>query len=133
MMIRGREPPELYHQEYKNLKYNSEISVAVRGINTVYQRIESEAVWKDFKIKSCMEIQRNKSVCGPNPIENMTAKFTYLHDDRFAVNITWSTKDYQPDNFTLKLESGESLNGNGTGRIYHYTIEKVSDTVVGKT
>jgi hypothetical protein len=128
-MIKRRKPPNLYYQQYKNLKYNSEFSVAVRGINTDNPRIESEVVWKDLTIPTCMELQKNESVCGPNPIQNMTAKFTYLHDDRFDVDVTWNTKDYQPEFFTLELKSGKSTNGNGTGRIYHYTIEKVSDIV----
>jgi hypothetical protein len=88
MLLKEKSNPDLYYQEYQKLKFNSEYFVAVRGLNTENTRLESETVWNQFRIPSCMELYKDESVCGPDPIENLTAKFTYIRDDKFDVKVT---------------------------------------------
>lgn len=126
MLLKEKSNPDLYYQEYQKLKYNSEYSVAVRGLNTENTRLESETVWTQFKIPTCMELYKDESICGPDPIENLTAKFTYVRDDKFDVKVTWNPMKYEPEFFTLEIKGGKSPKGNGTGRNYHYRIENVS-------
>lgn len=126
MLQKEKKPPNLYYHEYKNLKYNTEYSVAVRGLNTDNERLESDIVWEQFKISSCMEIQGNKKVCGPDPIGNLTAKFTYLEDDKFDAKIMWNEMKYQPEFFLLEIKTGRSAFGNGTGKNYNFKVGGVS-------
>lgn len=127
MLLKEKSNPNLYYQEYQKLKYNSEYSVAVRGINTENTRLESETIWKQFKIPSCMELYKDERVCGPDPIENLTALFTYRSDEKFDVKVTWSRMKYEPEYFTLELKGGKSSKSNGMGKIYDYIIGNVSD------
>ena len=126
MLQKEKRPPNLYYHEYENLKYNTEYSVAVRGLNTDNDRLEGDVVWKQFKIPGCMEIQGNNKVCGPDRIDNLTAKFTYSFNDKFDVKITWNEMKYQPEYFLLEIKSGKSAFRNGTGRNYNYTVDGVS-------
>lgn len=126
MLVKEKENPNLYYQEYKKLKYNSEYSVAVRGINTENERLESGLVWKQIKIPSCMEFFKNESICGPDPIVNLTASFTYLSDDKFNVKVTWNKLKHEPEFFVLEIKGGKSSNGNESGMNYYYTIPNVS-------
>lgn len=116
----------LYYHEYKNLTYNSEYSFAVRGVNDEYYT-ESRESWLPFKTPSCIKLHNDTSKCGPEPIENISAKLLFVKGHSFNVNVSWNETNHKPDFYTLEiLDVNPVKHGNDSSYIARYIINKVS-------
>lgn len=122
-----KEDRELYYHEFFNLKYNSEYSVAVRGINSEFPRLESDLVWKLVTTKNCSDFKENAGVCGPETIKNMNAHFANIEGHIFNVNITWNEMETPPEFYTLEIRDLKpNIFEDELVEIHNFTIGGVS-------
>lgn len=97
----------LYFHMFRNLRYNEEYRVAVRGVNTEFrgypEKLESDLVWTNFKTPSCRDYDIESNICGPEPIENLHAVFEYFDNNVFSIKVTWSRTKYDPEYYSLQV------------------------------
>ncbi|CRK86777.1 CLUMA_CG000609, isoform A [Clunio marinus] len=115
---------DLYYYEYSKLNYNSNYSVAVIGINTVFDILRSDTQWFTFETPNCMEVNKNLNECEPAPITYMETTFTFIDGHMFDANVTWSEPPYDPNYYTLEITAVDAFETiNETSGIYRFTFD----------
>ena len=125
---RDKEDHNLYQEEYKNLKYNSEYSVAVKGVNNAdpSNPIQSAEQWMVFRTPKCENFNENKGFCGPQPIENLQVELTPVVEHKYSLNVSWDKMIPNPDYYTLEILDSNAKNDSDLKTHFSFTIEGVS-------
>lgn len=117
----------LYYHKVEHLKYSTEYSTAVRGVNTENKSLRSFEKWFELKTPSCWELNANSSKCGPEEIPFLTTEFAYdPHDHKFSGNVTWGRSEHQPEFYVLEMtDMRPKTYPNGTVERYSFIINGV--------
>lgn len=107
--VKRKNYPDIYHH-YMEIGFESEISMAVRGINEFkidnkyIEQKESEVSWAEFKIPTCMEFYHNRSICDkPEGIVNLYSNSTNVGYYLYNIRVFWKKPLYNPDFYTLEI------------------------------
>lgn len=116
----------LYYHEYKNLAYDTNYYLNIRGCN-VAKKNYSPSLWHSFKTPNCWDLTKPGDFCGPLKIKGFKVEITALEGDLFAINITWNKPWKLPERYKLEIHDvNATMDGNGMEGYYEYQLHRVS-------
>lgn len=119
-----RYPELFYHQQ--TLPYDVKVSVAVRGLNSLSKRRESKLHWIELFTDECKMNGNNKTVCGPENVENFSEVITHIRDNVFDISLKWSEPTHHPDFYSLLIRDVDPrMNADGTPDFFRDQINGV--------
>lgn len=118
--------PDIFHH-VQMLPYDMKVNVAVRGLNSLSKRRESQLKWTELTVDNCMSHKDNASICGPENIVNLTDEIVHIRDNVFDVNLKWNKPSHSPERYTLTVKDvNPRIQADGTPEFIVRQIEGVS-------
>lgn len=113
------------------MEFGNEYSMAVRGVNTMDPRLESEIVWKPLMLPHCRNWHKNNvHPCSPDKIKNTIVKSTLIGQHQYNVNVTWDAPKFEPDYYSIViLDINPALIDETNHIMYKKNVSKVSGIV----
>lgn len=101
--------PNIYHF-YKEIEFEREISVTIRGINEYknddnsIERKESNVSWVELEIPTCMEVYNDRLMCEkPEKIIELNSTMKNIGYFLYNLNVQWKKPLHNPDTYTLEI------------------------------
>ncbi|XP_014489174.1 PREDICTED: tyrosine-protein kinase receptor torso [Dinoponera quadriceps] len=88
----------------RHLRYNQNNTVSVVSGNDDFSKTSNTTTFT-FPTPSCLEVHNNLSICAPEMVNGLRAKYVQRHKGSYDITVSWNEPALQPDNYTLQIDS----------------------------